>query len=394
MDTPEPIQPATPLTLDLRNRIRRLILTKCQPGQRLPTEAELARQMLCSVGSVRKALAALAGEELVVRRQGSGTYASEHIPQKKGTTGLLYYGTPGAFTADNYIRQSYHGLLSSADQCDRHLHVILAHSRKPFGLERDIRRRLDLSMLDSLVYLEIFEHNLMAELARWLPTISVDFACCQPGVSSCALDHDQNMAEAVEHLRRLGHRRIGLVGIINQRHADPAVIGRIRAFDKAVRQQGLIAAPDWIASAWQSEEVVDVMRRWLQAKPTDRPTALLCYDQLWRFAHAAILMGVSIPSQLSLMSYDRVPCWLAWIEQEVGTTIGSVLDGQPTNPLDPRLAALRNMQATALDLPFAAMGEWAIAEVQRRVGSPGVEPRHELFAASVLPGNTVAPPGT
>lgn len=44
------------------------------PGSRLPTEQELARAHEASVSTVRRAVADLVAEELVVRRQGSGTY--------------------------------------------------------------------------------------------------------------------------------------------------------------------------------------------------------------------------------------------------------------------------------------------------------------------------------
>jgi DNA-binding GntR family transcriptional regulator len=45
-----------------------------QKGDRLPTEAELAKLLGMAVGTVRKALAELAARGLLERRQGSGTY--------------------------------------------------------------------------------------------------------------------------------------------------------------------------------------------------------------------------------------------------------------------------------------------------------------------------------
>jgi DNA-binding GntR family transcriptional regulator len=45
-----------------------------QKGERLPTEAELAKLLGMAVGTVRKALAELAARGLLERRQGSGTY--------------------------------------------------------------------------------------------------------------------------------------------------------------------------------------------------------------------------------------------------------------------------------------------------------------------------------
>lgn len=50
------------------------------PGTALPAEMELARELGVSQGTVRKALDALTVEQVVVRRQGSGTYVAEHTP--------------------------------------------------------------------------------------------------------------------------------------------------------------------------------------------------------------------------------------------------------------------------------------------------------------------------
>ncbi len=50
------------------------------PGTALPAETELARELGVSQGTVRKALDALTTAQVLVRRQGSGTYVAEHTP--------------------------------------------------------------------------------------------------------------------------------------------------------------------------------------------------------------------------------------------------------------------------------------------------------------------------
>jgi GntR family transcriptional regulator len=49
-----------------------------QPGQVLPSEAQLAQELGVSQGTVRKALDAMALERLVIRQQGRGTFIAEH----------------------------------------------------------------------------------------------------------------------------------------------------------------------------------------------------------------------------------------------------------------------------------------------------------------------------
>ncbi|MCG3179919.1 MAG: HTH-type transcriptional repressor PurR [Phycisphaerae bacterium] len=391
--------PVTPLTQDLRTRIRRQVIGRSRPGDRLPSEAVLARQMGCSVGSIRKALAVLADEGLVVRRHGSGTYASDAIPRQSGTTGLVFYGTPRTFITDHYSQESYHGILAAADAIDRHIHIVMARSAKPFGLAGSIRRRIDTSALDSIICLEIFEHTLMGELAAWLPTVAMDFECQQRGVSSCSLDHAQNMDVAVEHLWRLGHRRIGMIGWLSRRHSDPAIPARVSGFSQGLQRRGLPIDPEWFVSTRWADEVVAVIRRWKAAPRSARPTAFLCEGQFWSYAHACVQLGIAVPGDLSLLSHDREHFWLTNCEVRRGQSdsrddVSMAITGQPTDPLTPELAPLRNMAPTALDLPFGHMGQWAVDEIQRRLSDPEALPRHEKFPTGLIPGNSVGPANT
>ena len=59
---------------------RRIIDGSWTPGMALPSEFQLAQQFGVSQGTVRKALDALSGENIVVRRQGRGTFVAAHDP--------------------------------------------------------------------------------------------------------------------------------------------------------------------------------------------------------------------------------------------------------------------------------------------------------------------------
>ena len=49
-----------------------------RPGEPIPSEIELAQRFSVSQGTVRKAVAELAGENVLVRRQGRGTFVASH----------------------------------------------------------------------------------------------------------------------------------------------------------------------------------------------------------------------------------------------------------------------------------------------------------------------------
>jgi len=52
------------------------------PGEAIPSELDLAARFGVSQGTVRKALQALAAENLLVRRQGKGTFVATHTEEK------------------------------------------------------------------------------------------------------------------------------------------------------------------------------------------------------------------------------------------------------------------------------------------------------------------------
>jgi len=58
--------------------MQRLIAGQWRPGEMLPSEFQLAEIFGVSQGTVRKALDELAAENVVVRRQGRGTFVAEH----------------------------------------------------------------------------------------------------------------------------------------------------------------------------------------------------------------------------------------------------------------------------------------------------------------------------
>lgn len=72
------VQRQIPVAEQVTSVLHRRILERVYaPGERLPSEAELAHEMTVSRGSIRSALATLATAGLIDRRQGDGTYVRD-----------------------------------------------------------------------------------------------------------------------------------------------------------------------------------------------------------------------------------------------------------------------------------------------------------------------------
>jgi GntR family transcriptional regulator len=71
-----------PLYQQIKDLITRSLQAgEWRPGEAIPSEMELAARFKVSQGTVRKAIDALADENLVVRRQGKGTFVATHAEE-------------------------------------------------------------------------------------------------------------------------------------------------------------------------------------------------------------------------------------------------------------------------------------------------------------------------
>ncbi len=90
----------SPLYQQIKNMLlNSLRLCEWKPGEAIPSEMELAARFHVSQGTVRKAIDEMAGENLLVRRQGKGTFVATHAEQQVQFRFLKLVpnsGTPGS----------------------------------------------------------------------------------------------------------------------------------------------------------------------------------------------------------------------------------------------------------------------------------------------------------
>lgn len=79
VNSPSPAPTFSPLYQQIKALImQRLEAGEWKPGELIPSEVELGGRFKVSQGTVRKAIDELAAENLVVRRQGKGTFVATH----------------------------------------------------------------------------------------------------------------------------------------------------------------------------------------------------------------------------------------------------------------------------------------------------------------------------
>lgn len=125
--------------------VERIRSGRWKAGQLIPNEFEIAAEFRVSQGTARKAIGALAAENLVIRRQGRGTFVFEHTPDDIMFRFFNLFEDSGArIVPDN---RSTNCVLSKANQSERkalrlpknarviRIDRIRTRNRKPFITE-------------------------------------------------------------------------------------------------------------------------------------------------------------------------------------------------------------------------------------------------------------------
>lgn len=127
-----------------------LVAGEWKPGEIIPSEMELAARFKVSQGTVRKAIDELAAENLVVRRQGKGTFVATH----------------------NEERAQFRFLRLLADDGAEHPHVSRLLECRLLRAPAEIARQLDLKPADPVVQVRRlldFEGEVTVFDEIWLP---------------------------------------------------------------------------------------------------------------------------------------------------------------------------------------------------------------------------------
>ena len=144
-----------------------------------------------------------------------------------------------------------------------------------------------------------------------LPTVLLGGGAADAPLDVVGDDAPAGWRLAGEHLRELGHRRVGFLCAPPSR-VDPTRVDHLPAV-RVLREMGLFAGPQWVA--WHPDagdlagyaETCDAFaEQWLEADPATRPTAVLCLNDRTALAALGTLSrrGIAVPADLSVIGRD------------------------------------------------------------------------------------------
>lgn len=183
--------------------------------------------------------------------------------------------------------------------------LLLARSRYDADLELVQARKLVERGVDGLI---LVGRTRSAEYEQFLGRLSIPylnaFVYDEAAPAPCVgPDNARAMAEMVDYLVSLGHRRFGMIAQTT-RNNDRAAARRDGVRDALARYGLAIQPPAMAEGEWSIAEGRKLLRQTLDAMP--RPTAIICGNAL--LAIGAVLeaaaMGVAVPQELSIVGYD------------------------------------------------------------------------------------------
>jgi len=335
--------------VEIRHKLRSFIEDIRSSGlYRLPSERELANRLGCSRMTVSKALAHMAGEGLIERRQGSGTYIVENSKDNRlFNIGICLRGR--YHSKEQHFLRLISEVSRQAQPLNLHLQIfdnlidLFARDRDNNTLMKSIRA----GIVDALLFISRMPvHIVGAARNTGIPVASVNGnAFGYMDIPSVCCDYYRVGFLAARHLIENGHKRIGL--LTGRQMDHPELLMSVSGLHSACEAMGVNAFNERGLCHYESGDTRQLMRFIKQYKPT------ALYARSDMIAARALVeltsSGFSVPKDMSIVGTGNY----SWGNQPtIGlTTIDTRLDEACTRGLKLiRTLALGDKAPTAVEM--------------------------------------------
>lgn len=352
-----------PRYVQARRYLENLIRTQgIGPGDQLPSERELSARFRVSQMTMNRAIQDMVRDGILFREVGRGTFVMQQDAHAvhNGAIALVTLFSPGFIKRDAYFSEIMRGIQSAAfDTC---WDLLLLHEALDDGTSARLKSRAD-----GFLFMTPPDEAIPAlrrMMAERMPFLSVGSSWLDESIPALDTDNIIGAALAVEHLVKLGHKRIGIVGAPeNMTNSRDRHIG----FRDALVAHGIEYHPEWFvpcasASTVSREEMEALVRVMEGPEP---PTAFFAagYEMAVHSIEALQNRGLTVPDDVSVVGFD-----------------------------DKFSAAFLHPPLTTVAQPLDAMGRRAVERLEESVRGSTPESIIERLPTRLVVRRSTAPP--
>jgi DNA-binding LacI/PurR family transcriptional regulator len=298
-----------------------------KPGDKLPTELELANDYGVSRITSKKALNMLAQQGLVVRKRGLGTFVT--LPgekEKKPRAGHSSFSLrdPGnkrlglimEDLGESYALGLFYEIDNQATQ--QGYQVCLGMSYGNQGMEREALHKLLALDISGLIVMpahgSYYDTDLLRLVLDHFPLVIIDRPLHGIPAPSIYSDNEESARTLAQLLIRKGHRNI--VYISTDINEAISLEDRYRGYEKAMTQHGLKAQPPVVVPRLarfglsagklitEHMEKEDYLCKWLMANPDVTAVIGSEYGIAHMTRQAAAKLERRVPEDLAICCFD------------------------------------------------------------------------------------------
>lgn len=262
------------------------------PGERLPSDRQLAKQFHLSPTTTTAAMNELLHRHLVIRRLGAGTFVTDDPLEQNRRLKIGFFST---VSKSSYTRQMLCALWCF---CEEHHCDLVPLFRAPEEIEQTVA---DYRLDGVLIY---NRSNIPLELIRKLrrngtPTLLLSSVLENAPEFTVGYSNEEIIRDAVHYLTGLGHRQIGF--LLDNASTLPNNL-RLENFMTAMWEQQLPVNPAWMLTADATPEHLGTY-----FTSSGRPSAVIVGNQTLtpKVCRALEACSISVPRELSVFCIDE-----------------------------------------------------------------------------------------
>lgn len=302
IDQDSPVSIYAQLVQQLRHNIQSGLW---QPGTRLPSEIELARQHNISRGTVRRAMMDLVNEQLIERVPGKGTYVMQPPVITQALIGVVVPYNHDTLTLD---------MLKGVEQAVKPLGYFTIYTGtndNPHMEARDVQAMRERGVSGLVIFppSDVTTDPIISQMhAEGFPFVLIDRYLTGVHTDYVVADNETGGYLAARHLIDRGHTRIGFATPTSLQ--TTSVRDRFNGYRRALTEAGLVYVNElyYQYDAIMQADYDDAPLVSYLTHPR-RPSAIFAVTDLLalRLLDVARRCQIAVPAALSIVGFDDLP---------------------------------------------------------------------------------------